>query len=84
MKVHEILHCPVREREREEKKGTQTDNPTGQEVHPCTFILRARRERSADSFIILSNTDVMLKLSRVHPAAQGIALKPETKSEHQK
>lgn len=70
MKVHEILHCTV----------TQKNNPRGQKVHLCTFFLRARRVKSTDSFIISSNTDVTLKLRRVHPAAQGITPNPETKS----
>ena len=54
-----------------EERDTQTDNPRGQEVHLCTFILRARRERSADSFIISSSTDVTLKLNCVPPTAGG-------------
>lgn len=66
------------------KRDTQTDNPRGQEVHLCTFIHRAWGERSADSFIISSNTDVTLKLNCVPPTAGLITPKPGTKPNHQK
>lgn len=63
-----------------QKRDTQTNNLKGQEVHLCTFILRAQGGRSVDSFIISSNSDVTLELRHAHLAALGIAPKPETQS----
>lgn len=55
MKERQTLHGEMK---KIKMKGSQMGNPRGQEVHLCIFVLRARRERSADSFIIPSNTDV--------------------------